>query len=44
MSWFDRVKFYFDEGLWDKQKVRDVVGKVIDKEEYEEIVGEHYDE
>ena len=42
MSWFDRVKFYYEEGLWDKQRVRNVVGKVITEEEYGKIVGEPY--
>lgn len=44
MSWFDRIKFYYEHDLWDKQRVRNVVGKVLTAEEYEEIVGEHYDE
>ena len=43
MDWFDKVKFYYDEGLWDEQRVKNVVGKVITKEEYEKIVGKPYD-
>ena len=43
MSWFDRVKFYYEEGLWSIERVRNVVGKVIDKDEYEKIVGEPHD-
>ena len=42
MSWFDRIKFYYEEGLWDKQRVRNVVGKVLTPEEYEQITGEPY--
>ena len=43
MSWFDRIKFYYEEGLWDKQRVRNVVGKVINEQEYREITGSDYD-
>ena len=42
MSWFERVKFYYETGLWDIQRVWNVVGKVITEEEYEEITGEPY--
>jgi len=42
MSWFDRVKIYYDKGLWSKERVYNVVGKVITAEEYEEITGEPY--
>ena len=42
MSWFDRVKMYYDKGLWSKERVYNVVGKVITVEEYEEITGEPY--
>ena len=42
MSWFDRIKFYYEKGLWDKQRVRNVVGKVITEEQYLEITGEIY--
>ena len=40
MEWFERIKYYYEEGLWDKQRVRDVVGKVITEGEYGKIVGE----
>jgi len=43
MSWFDRVKMYYDKGLWSKERVYNVVGKVITAEEYEEITGQEYD-
>jgi hypothetical protein len=42
MSWFDKIKLYYDEGLWTKQQVWNVVGKVLIPEQYEEIVGEPY--
>jgi len=42
MSWFDRVKMYYDKGLWSKERVYNVVGKVITEEEYEQITGEPY--
>jgi len=42
MSWFDRVKYYYEEGLWSIERVRNVVGKVLTAEEYEEITGEVY--
>ncbi len=42
MSWFDRVKMYYDKGLWSKERVYNVVGKVITAEEYELIIREPY--
>lgn len=42
MSWYDRVKMYYDKGLWSKERVYNVVGKVITAEEYEQITGEPY--
>jgi len=42
MSWFDRAKIYYDKGLWSKERVYNVVGKVITAEEYEQITGEPY--
>ena len=43
MSWFDRVKFYYEAGLWSIERVRSVVGKVINEQEYKEITGKDYD-
>ena len=43
MSWFDRVKMYYDKGLWSIERVRSVVGKVINEQEYKEITGRDYD-
>ena len=43
MSWYERVKLYYKNGLWDIQRVRNVVGKVINEQEYREITGSDYD-
>lgn len=42
MNWFDRVKFYYENGLWDIKRVWVAVGKVITKEEYQQITGFEY--
>ena len=39
---FDKVKKYYDQGLWSKQRVYNVVNKWITPAEYEEITGEEY--
>lgn len=41
---FKKIKKYYDDELWSKQKVYNVVGKKtgITAEEYELITGEHY--
>ena len=39
---FQMVKENSDNGYWSKQRVHDVVGKLITPEEYEEITGEPY--
>lgn len=46
MSWFERIKFYFDGGLWSIDRVWNVVGKVngITELEYEQITGLVYPE
>ncbi len=45
MSKFDKVKLYYDRGLWDKSRVRNAVVKGwITAKEYESIVGEPYEE
>ena len=44
MSWFEKIKYYYEQGLWDKQRVRNVVGKVINEQEYREITGNDYDD
>ena len=39
---FEKIKDYFDSGLWSLQRVYNVVGKVITEDEYEEITGVKY--
>lgn len=43
---FDKIKGYYQSGLWTKEMVHNVVGKKngITPEEYELIVGEPYEE
>lgn len=42
---FNKVKSYYDQGLWNKSRVANAVVKGwITAEEYELIVGEPYDE
>lgn len=37
---FDRVKGYYDKGLWTADMVRNAVGKWVTAEEAEEILNE----
>ena len=37
---YEKVKGYYDRGLWDIARVRAAVGKWITEEEYKEITGE----
>lgn len=40
---FERVKYYFEAGLWSLPMVKMAVRKgVITKEQYKEITGENY--
>ena len=41
--WFERIKRFYDRGLWTKEMVAEAVeyGKII-AQEYEEITGEAY--
>ena len=42
--WFDRIKRFYEAGLWTKGMVADaVVYRKITAEQYEEITGEPYD-
>lgn len=42
---FDKIKRYYDSGLWNEERVRNVVNKgVITEEEFEKIVGKRYEE
>ena len=43
MSWFDRIKKYYDAGLWTGKMVGNAVAKKkITTEQYKEITGEDY--
>ena len=39
---YNKVKEYYDRGLWSKTRVRNAVGKWITEDEYKEITGEEY--
>lgn len=39
---YDKVKYYYDNGLWSIDRVWNVVGKVITEDEYFEITGFAY--
>lgn len=40
---FEKVKKYYDTGLWNEMRVRNAVGRWITDEEYEEIIGKDYE-
>lgn len=41
---YDRIKFYYENGFWTKQMVKNAVRKgAISKDEYKEITGESYE-
>lgn len=43
MSKFEKVKYYYDTGLWNINRVRNAVVKSwITESEFEEITGESY--
>lgn len=39
---FSKVKYYYDNHLWDIQRVQNAVGKWITEEEFEEITSESF--
>ena len=42
---YDKIKSYYDSGLWSEVRVRNMVVKgVITEEEYKDIVGKEYEE
>lgn len=44
MSWFEKVKFYYERGLWDIERVKNAVIKgKITVEQFKEITGQDYD-
>lgn len=36
---FEKVKSYYQKGLWDLEQVKNAVGRWITEEEYKEITG-----
>ena len=42
---YEKIKRYYDTGLWSEERVRNMVVKgVITEEEYASIVGKEYEE
>ena len=42
---YDKIKSYYDSGLWSEVRVRNmVVKRIISEEEYKNIVGKEYEE
>ena len=42
---YEKIKSYYDSGLWSEERVRNMVIKgIITEEEYASIVGEEYEE
>lgn len=39
---YEKVKSYYDRGMWSQERVYAAVGKWITPEEYQEITGEEY--
>lgn len=39
---FDKIKQYYETGLWSIDRVWNVVGKALNEEEYKEITGFDY--
>jgi len=45
MDWFEKIKFYYEMGLWDIERVKNVVTKgKITAEQFKEITGQTYAE
>lgn len=44
MEWFEKIKLYYETGLWDINRVKDAVVKgKITAEQFKEITGQDYD-
>ena len=44
MDWFERIKMYYETGLWDISRVKDAVKKdKISESQFKEITGQEYD-
>lgn len=44
MDWWERIKIYYETGLWDIERVKNAVikGKITEAQ-FEEITGQNYD-
>lgn len=42
MTKFEKVQYYYENGLWNKKRVYNVVGRWITEAEYKTITGEDY--
>lgn len=42
MITFEKIKFWYESGLWKKAQVKKAVPKYLSAEEYESITGEAY--
>lgn len=39
MNWFEKIKLYYEQELWDRKRVKAAMDKgIITKKEFEEIV------
>ena len=44
MEWFEKIKLYYETGLWDIERVKNAVIKgKITAEQFKEITGQDYD-
>ena len=41
---YEKVKNYYEQGLWDLERVKKAVGRWITEEEYEKITGMKFDQ
>lgn len=42
---YDKIKSYYDSGLWSEERVKNMVIKgIITEEEYNDIIGKEYEE
>lgn len=37
--WYEKIKGYYEKGLWNEKRVQDTVGKVLTQEQANEILG-----
>ena len=45
MDWFEKIKLYYEAGLWDIERVKNAVEKgKITAEQFKEITGQDYAE